>query len=180
MKSLSFCSHSRQETVDFARKISGFLKRGDILGLFGDLGSGKTTFVKGLAKGLGLKRKINSPSFVILKIYPLKLNRTISKHSHKEATSLYHFDLFRLRSLKELEDVGYEDFIYNSGICVIEWADKAGKLLPKHYLKIRIKIKAEDVRMINLIGYGKRYSKIVDRINHFLGRHKSAALDYGD
>ena len=164
MKSLSFYSHSSQDTIDFAKRISSFLKQGDILALFGDLGSGKTTFVKGLAKGLGLKSKVNSPSFVILKIYSFKTNYSKGKCSHKRRISLYHFDLYRLRFLKEIEDIGYEDFIYNSGICVIEWADKARRLLPKYYLKIKIQIRGKDTRMINLLGFGSRYNTLLNQM----------------
>jgi tRNA threonylcarbamoyladenosine biosynthesis protein TsaE len=77
---------------------------------------------------------------------------------------LYHFDLYRLNSLKELEDVGYEDFISDSGISVIEWADKAKGLLPEHLLKIRMQIKGEDIRLITLSGCGPEYEALIDRI----------------
>lgn len=151
MNELTFLSCSVKETIDFAKKLSRLLKKGDLLGLFGDLGSGKTTFIKGLAQGLGFKNKINSPSFVILKIYKRKI-------------SFYHFDLYRLRSLKELEDIGYQDFITDSGICVIEWAQKAKELLPKHYLKIKIKIRGKTAREIKLIAYGIRYGDLIARM----------------
>ena len=80
------------------------------------------------------------------------------------AHALYHFDLYRLNSLKELEDVGYEDFISNCGICVIEWANKAKRLLPKHYLKIEMHIKGRETRLINLIAYGPEYESLISRI----------------
>lgn len=160
MEKLSFYSHSSQETIDFAKKLSKFLKKGDVVGLFGNLGSGKTTFIKGLAQGLGLKNRINSPSFVILKIYRRK--------DYQSKISLYHLDLYRLKTLKELEDIGYEDFIYNSGICVIEWADKAKKLLPNDYLKIKIYIKGQNYRLLQLIGYGIKYENLIRKIKIFL------------
>ncbi|MDD5005282.1 MAG: tRNA (adenosine(37)-N6)-threonylcarbamoyltransferase complex ATPase subunit type 1 TsaE [Candidatus Omnitrophica bacterium] len=168
MRKLSFYSHSSDETIDFAKNISSFLKQGDVVGLFGELGSGKTTFVKGLAKGLGLKAKINSPSFVILKIYTFIKNRSLQK----KIIPLFHFDLYRLNSLKELESIGYEDFIYDTGVCVIEWADRANSLLPKDYLKIRIQIKGKDSRSIILAGYGLRYGSLVNRIKRCCKRIK--------
>jgi len=158
MKKLTFNSYSSKETMDFAKKLAKFLKKGQVIGLLGNLGSGKTTFIKGLAKGLGFRGRVNSPSFVILKVYSFKNFKTkrISRPS-----LLYHFDLYRLSSLKELEDVGYEDFISNSGICVIEWADRAKRLLPKNYLKMQLKIKGQNSRLINLFGYGQEYEKLI-------------------
>ncbi len=107
MKSLTAHSYSAQDTVDLAKRISGLLKMGGVIGLFGDLGSGKTTFVKGLANGLGLKSRINSPSFVILKIYPPKNSIPKNKIIKNRNIPLCHFDLYRLKSLKELEGVGF-------------------------------------------------------------------------
>jgi tRNA threonylcarbamoyladenosine biosynthesis protein TsaE len=148
MKKITFYSYSAKDTIRLAKKIARFLNEGDTLGLFGDLGAGKTTFVKGLALGLGIKSKINSPSFVILKVYP----------------RLYHFDLYRLKSLKGLQDIGFEDFINSNGICVIEWADKARGLLPGNYLKINIKIKNQNSRIIEIVPYGERYRSLLSRL----------------
>ena len=149
---LNFLSNSAQETIDFAKRLSRLLKKGDVVGLVGNLGSGKTTFIKGLAKGLGFKNRVNSPSFVLLKIY-------------KKRITLYHFDLYRLNSLKDLEDIGYEDFISDSGICVIEWADRARSLLPKNFLEIKMLIKGRNRRMIKIIKHGKRYNYLVKRLS---------------
>lgn len=148
MKEIHLVSRSVAETIAVARKLSRLLEKGDVIGLVGNLGSGKTTFVRGLAHGLGLRCTVNSPSFVLLKIYAKKI-------------TLYHFDLYRLRSLKDLEDAGYEDFIGDSGICVIEWADRAKQLLPKGYLKVALGIKGQASRAIRITGYGRRYHRLV-------------------
>ena len=148
MKEICFVSHAVSQTIDVARKLSHLLKKGDVIGLVGNLGSGKTTFIQGLARGLGLRCAINSPSFVILKIYTRKI-------------TLYHFDLYRVQSLKDLEDIGYEDFICDSGICVIEWANRAKQLLPKEYLKVSIAIKGKTARAIRFAGYGLRYHRLL-------------------
>ncbi len=159
MKIFSFYSNSARETIDFAKRLSKFLKKGDVLGLFGNLGSGKTTFIKGLAKGLGFSKKINSPSFVILKIYNF-----MSKQPYNKTIQLFHFDLYRLKHLRELEDIGYDDFISGPGICVIEWADKAKKVLPANFLKIKFQIIKDDIRKIKITSYGKKYDNIISKI----------------
>jgi len=156
MKRISINSSLAKGTMALARKLAGFLHKGDVVGLFGELGSGKTTFVKGLAAGLGLKIKVNSPSFVILKVY--------SRNVKSSRISLCHFDLYRLKTLKELEDIGYEDFISSRGICVIEWADRADKLLPEDRLEVRIKIEKDNSRSIKIVAYGDRYSKLINYI----------------
>lgn len=98
------------------------MKGGEIIGLIGDLGGGKTTFVKGLAKGLGIKEMVTSPTFVLMKEYPLPRSFTLS---------LIHFDLYRLKKPEEIETIGLSDYLGKpEKICVIEWAEKI-----KDYLK---------------------------------------------
>ncbi|MFA5160092.1 MAG: tRNA (adenosine(37)-N6)-threonylcarbamoyltransferase complex ATPase subunit type 1 TsaE [Candidatus Omnitrophota bacterium] len=111
---------SAQETIEFAKRFAKGLKPGSVLCLEGQLGSGKTTFIKGLAEGLGLKHpeQVKSPTFVLMHIYKAK-------------TPLYHFDCYRLNSLEELENIGFQDFVNDPGaISCVEWAEKAVKLLP--------------------------------------------------
>lgn len=136
------------QTITFAEKLSRYLAKGDVLALTGDLGSGKTTFIRGVARGLGFRGTVNSPTFVILKVYGNKI-------------PVYHFDLYRLRSMKDLEDIGYEDFISDSGVCVIEWAERAGKLLPSSYLAVKMAMRAQKTRSIRLVAHGLRYERLV-------------------
>ena len=128
-----------EETIKLGEKIAKGLKPGDLVALSGDLGAGKTTLVKGIAKGLGVKdyRHVNSPSFVLVKEY-------------KGKTPLYHFDIYRLNNLKDIEDIGYEDYLGGRGVVVIEWAKKMGRILPKKYLGISLKIKNHNQRIINI------------------------------
>jgi tRNA threonylcarbamoyladenosine biosynthesis protein TsaE len=130
---------SRDETINLGAKISGTLKPGDVLAIVGDLGSGKTTLVKGIAKGLCVKnsRYVNSPSFVIIKEYKGKI-------------PLYHFDVYRLNVLSELDTLSFEEYFYSDGICVVEWADKIKKLLPKRYLEVKLKILKDNKRDISI------------------------------
>lgn len=109
----------------FARRLGERLGENDCLALVGDFGSGKTAFVKGLARGLRVSKKtyVSSPSFVILKIYSGRLK-------------VYHFDLYRLKSAADLEAIGFHEFMTAGGVCVVEWAQKARRALPKSALKI--------------------------------------------
>lgn len=140
-----YTTKSREETIKLGEKFANGFKPGDIIALIGELGSGKTTLVKGIAKGLGVKsyRYVNSPSFVIIKEYKGKI-------------SLYHFDIFRLNAAKDLDGLGYEGYFYGDGICVIEWADKIKKLLPKKYIEVKIKIIGENRREIIVCSRGSK------------------------
>lgn len=132
-------SKSECETIKLGEKIAKQLKLGDLIALSGDLGAGKTTLVKGIAKGLGVKdyRYVNSPSFVLVKEY-------------KGRMPLFHFDIYRLNNLKDIEDIGYEDYLGRRGVVVVEWAKKMGRILPKKYLDIVLKIKAPNERLITI------------------------------
>ncbi len=134
-------------------KIASLLKPGDVIGLFGNLGSGKTTFVKGLAHGLKVKAaKVHSPTFVLLNIYNGRL-------------PVYHFDLYRLDDEQAIGELGYEEFLYGDGVAVVEWAEKLKKLMPAEYLKIEFVHKGEDKRLIRMQGYGKRYKELLKALN---------------
>ena len=133
-------THSPQETMDFAKGLAKSFKPGTVLCLEGNLGSGKTTFIKGLAAGLGLKRPehVKSPTFVLMHIYKAKL-------------PLYHFDCYRLDSLEELENIGFVDFINDPhAISCVEWAEKAGDLIPKDARHVHFDILDTSTRRISI------------------------------
>ena len=132
-------SQSAQDTIDFAAKFARSLKPGDIVALVGNLGAGKTTFTKGVAKGLGVKdyTHVNSPTFVLIKEY-------------KGRIPLYHFDLYRLDNIKDIEDLDSDGYFFGKGITVIEWADKCKALLPEKYIRVDFKIKKENEREIKV------------------------------
>jgi len=119
----SFISLSQKTTIDFGAKLSQSLKGGDILLLYGDLGAGKTTLVKGIAAGLGIKKEITSPTFALLNLYKLKANKS-------KLEALVHIDTYRLKNEQELIDIGAEDYLGAPGtVCVIEWPEKIEGLL---------------------------------------------------
>ncbi len=149
---LNILSSSAFQTIAIANVFSKLLKRGDVVCLFGELGSGKTTFVKGLAEGLQVAlTQVNSPTFVFMNIYEGRL-------------PVYHFDLYRIEDVKELGVLGYEEFVYGNGVAVIEWADKLGVLLPKEYLRIELRHRREQTRFIQIQGKGERYVSLMEKI----------------
>ena len=122
---MEFESNSYEETQKFAEEFSKTLKAGDVLCMYGDLGVGKTAFVQGLAKGLGIDEPITSPTFTIVNEYSGRL-------------PLYHFDVYRIGDVEEMEEIGYEDCFYGDGLCLIEWANLIEEILPEHYRQVTI------------------------------------------
>lgn len=124
---------------DFGQDLAG----GSVLSLFGDLGSGKTTFVKGLAEGLGVKTSVNSPTFNILKLYKIKGN--------SKAQLFCHIDAYRLNSASDLESLGFQELLQDKNIIIaVEWAEKVKTALPKNSIKIKFNHLADDWRKITI------------------------------
>ena len=124
-----FLSRSDAETLELGRKFGELMQSGDVVALIGDLGAGKTHFVKGMAMSLGISPdEVSSPTFTIAQEY----------RGEKGGTPLFHLDLYRLSSEKELLDAGVEEYVNGDGVCVIEWPQKAESLLPPstHIVKI--------------------------------------------
>lgn len=136
---MKLISNSVEETIKIGEKLAKRIKKGSCVALVGDLGSGKTVLTKGIAKGLGVKnpRYVNSPTFVIIKEYKGRL-------------PLYHFDLYRLNRSSVIDTENFEEYFYDDGVTVIEWADKIRKLLPKKFIEIRLKVIGENKRRIEI------------------------------
>jgi len=151
---MTVITKNTDETIKLGEKVAKFLKPGDVLCLSGDLGSGKTTFVKGIAKGMNIsKDKVHSPTFVLMNLYEGKI-------------PLCHFDLYRVDPKNEINTVGYDEFLYGQGISVIEWAEKFGNFLPEEYLKVEFKHSSENVRRITFLGIGKRYKEVIKKLKN--------------
>lgn len=149
---MKIISKSVSDTIKIGKVIAKNLTKGDIICLFGKLGAGKTVLVKGIAEGLGIKRnRITSPSFVLIQEYKRKI-------------PLYHFDLYRLENPTDISALGYEEYFFNDGITIIEWADRLKYLLPKEFLKIELFIKTNSKRLIKLKAIGKRYEELLEKI----------------
>ncbi|MDP2637751.1 MAG: tRNA (adenosine(37)-N6)-threonylcarbamoyltransferase complex ATPase subunit type 1 TsaE [Candidatus Levybacteria bacterium] len=140
-----FITNSSNETKKIGRDFAKSLEAGDVVTLYGDLGSGKTTFAQGLAEGLGIKKRIVSPTFVIVRTYEIQN----SKFKSLEQGMFYHIDLYRTESEKDIEGLGLEEILRDSeNIVVIEWVEKMGKNLPKKRIDIKFFYEKESVRRI--------------------------------
>lgn len=115
-----FETHSAVETLDLGKAFADLLRPGDVVALHGELGSGKTQFVKGVCLGLEIRDCVTSPSFTIVNEYP------------KGKYPVYHFDFYRLRSLAELNEIGFDEYLFGGGVCLLEWADAVGDRLPSN------------------------------------------------
>ncbi len=119
-------SYSAEETFRLGEMTGGKLKPGTVICLDGDLGAGKTVFVKGVAKGLGVTDTVCSPTFTILQEY------------RDGRMPLYHFDVYRIEDPEEMYEIGFDDYLYGEGVCLIEWAKNVAELIPEGALKITI------------------------------------------
>ncbi|MBQ8006266.1 MAG: tRNA (adenosine(37)-N6)-threonylcarbamoyltransferase complex ATPase subunit type 1 TsaE [Lachnospiraceae bacterium] len=134
-------SYSEKDTFDTARKLAEVSKKGDIYALVGDLGVGKTAFAKGFAEGLGIRESIVSPTFTILQIY------------ESGRMPLYHFDVYRIGDVSEMDEIGYEDCFWGDGVSLVEWADIVRDIFPENTVKVTIEkdlSKGVDYRMITI------------------------------
>ena len=130
-------TNSKEETVVLAQHLARTLKGGDFLAFYGELGAGKTTFIQGLAKGLGIEKRIISPTFIIMRHYALKLK------------NFYHVDLYRTQSKHDLLGIGLDQIIQDeNNIVALEWAQKLGEMLPKKRIDVHMEYLGEDQRKI--------------------------------
>lgn len=136
-------SRSEGETLALGRKLGEQALPGQIYTLDGDLGVGKTVFTKGLAEGLGIREPVSSPTFTIVQEYP------------EGRLPLYHFDVYRIGDPEEMDEIGYEDYFFGQGVCLIEWAEKIRELLPEGVIRVTIEKDLEqgfDYRKITIEG----------------------------
>jgi tRNA threonylcarbamoyladenosine biosynthesis protein TsaE len=134
-----FLTRSEDETIELGKRFSTILGPGDVVALFGDLGSGKTKFVQGVCIGLGVSETVNSPTFIIMNKYKGRL-------------TVYHFDFYRVKSVDEVIEIGFRDFIFNDAVSLIEWADVVYELLPSKRYDVYLRfIDREDEREIEII-----------------------------
>ena len=144
-----FISKSIEDTLELAENLESEKFPGMIICLNGELGSGKTVFVKGFAQALGIKETITSPTFNLVKEY------------NGEA-KLYHMDVYRLE--KDVESIGLPDYFGKDGVVIIEWADMIEKYLPEERLEIKFTAIDENKRLLKIIPYGQRYEELCEAV----------------
>jgi len=119
-------THSEKDTIELGEKTAKLLKPGDVIALEGELGTGKTVFVKGVARGLEIREHITSPTFNIVHSYG------------SSGVTLHHFDVYRVNDEDELFEIGFEEYLYKGDICIIEWADLIKNMLPENTIWIKL------------------------------------------
>lgn len=162
MKSLKLRSHSPEQTQLLGSHLGELAQRGDIFLLIGELGTGKTCLVQGIARGLGIKEYAFSPSFVIIREYHGNL-------------PLFHIDFYRIKHIEEINDLGLEEYLYGNGVCAIEWAEKGTSALPEENLTITLNYipDSETERSIYFESEGKRYLELLEKLEMRLKQEKS-------
>lgn len=139
-------SFDAKDTFLIGKKIGKNAKPGQVYTLIGDLGVGKTVFTQGVARGLQIEEPISSPTFTIIQIY------------EEGRMPFYHFDVYRIGDVEEMDEIGYEDYFYGDGLCMIEWANLIEEILPEHYFQITIEKDLEkgfDYRRITIEEIGE-------------------------
>ena len=137
---MKFISKSEKDTYKIAKKFERTLSGGEVVLLNCDLGAGKTTFTKGLAKALGITENVTSPTFTLMNIYT------------SGRITLYHFDMYRIEDESEAQELGLDEFFYGNGVCMIEWAENIKNMLPKNLITINITKLGENEREIEILG----------------------------
>ena len=142
-------SRSPEETRAMGDVLGGLLGRGDVIAVSGELGAGKTCFAQGVASGLGVRDRVTSPTFTIIQEYDGRI-------------PFYHIDLYRLEGAHDLEDLGYEDYIYGDGVVLIEWPDLIEGILPPARLEVMISVPdGEGDRDIRFVPAGARFEEVI-------------------
>lgn len=145
-------SLGEEYTFQLGYKLGGLLSKGDVVCLTGDLGAGKTTLSKAIAKGLGVEEDVTSPTFTLI-------------HEYMGRLPLYHFDVYRIRKVEEMEELGYEEYFYGDGVCLIEWASLIEELIPIEHLWIHItKGDGEQNREIEIKGTTEHFKRIIEEL----------------
>jgi len=140
-------THSESETRAIGTRVASLLEKGDNIAFIGELGSGKTCFIKGICEGLGVEEYVTSPTFTLINEYRGKF-------------PVYHFDFYRIKSEEEIYGLGYEEYFYGDGICLIEWADRITAFLNRNRIEIHMKdmfeTMDENTREITMMPVGEK------------------------
>jgi tRNA threonylcarbamoyladenosine biosynthesis protein TsaE len=151
MNSLELITRSPEQTQEFGKRLGKIARPGDVILLVGKLGAGKTCLTQGIAWGLDIDEYTASPSFVLVRELYGRL-------------PLYHLDFYRLENLEEIAELGLDEYFYGKGVSVVEWAEKALRLLPADHLLIEMEYVADSERRLELKPSGKRYREMAAQL----------------
>ena len=140
MSKHTYTVHSLEEYPQAAKWFTGFLQQGQIFAFYGKMGTGKTTFIKSLCEELGVEDTINSPTFAI-----------VNEYEDREANTIFHFDFYRIKSITEVYNMGYEEYFYSNACCFIEWPELIEELLPEEHIRVEITENDDSTRTIKVI-----------------------------
>lgn len=161
---LDCISHSAKQTQRLGMRLGELLTGGELILLEGQLGTGKTTFTQGLAIGLNITANVNSPTFTLLKEYEGQARPGKTGEAARIGPPLYHFDLYRLDDAAEIFDLGFDDYFYGDGVCIVEWAERADLYWPADHLRIRFKTVSETKRGLLFSATGSRYCELLRQL----------------
>ena len=134
---MTIITNNADETIAVGKKLGATIDRGDVIALYGDLGAGKTTIIRGIAQSLGIASRITSPTFTIVNEYPGKI-------------PMFHFDMYRITDKDELFEIGWDEYLERNGICIVEWSENIEGAFPHGTIRIRIDKLDENKRSINI------------------------------
>jgi tRNA threonylcarbamoyladenosine biosynthesis protein TsaE len=157
---LDIVTRAPDETRKAGAALAELLVPGDVISLTGDLGAGKTAFVQGAARALGVGDPVVSPTFVLVREY-------------RGDVPVYHVDVYRLDRIQEVLDLGFEDYLDPSGVVFIEWGDAIEALLPNEHLRVEITVREDEVRRLGFAGRGSRWAARWERLESVLGPWRS-------
>lgn len=146
---MTITSHSPEETRAFGHRLAERLGRGSVVACSGDLGAGKTCLIQGICEGLGVAGPVNSPTFIIANEYAGRL-------ADGSPAPVYHLDFYRIERPADLDSLGWEEYLYGDGICLVEWADRVPHLLPDDAIRVRMEVTGENQRRITVDGHERR------------------------
>lgn len=146
-------TNSVEETLTLGERLGRLLAPGDFVALVGELGAGKTHFVQGVARGLGIDPAVpvTSPTYTLL-------------HEYRGRIPLYHFDLYRLGGVDDILELGFAEYFHGDGVCLVEWAERLGNELPPEQLTIFLAHRGDDRRAIVFEPHGARYAELLERL----------------
>ena len=153
-ETLEIFSRSADQTRRFGMRLGRMLQNGDVLCFSGDLGSGKTTFIQGIAQGWGSVDQVTSPTFVL-----------VNEYYRMDGSTLFHMDAYRIDSTLEAEELDIDRMLHQ-GVLVVEWAERIDSILPKERLTIKMDWVADEQRSLVMVPYGERYQNLLHSFRH--------------